>query len=386
LALLAGCSRGNIGSLPPAHASEGGALPAARSAAHLKFSYTFQGAPDGKKPFARLTNVNGTLYGTTADGGSSGCDCGTVFRVTPGTEAVVYSFKGGSDGSYPEAGLIDVNGVLYGTTSQGGASGFGTVFKVTTSGKETVLHTFQNGSDGVAPYGDLIEVNGAFYGTTMGGGGGGGSTCDGGLHCGTVYKITPSGVESVVYAFAGGLDGAYPQGRLLDVGGSLYGTTTGGGSTNCDGATGCGTVFKVTLSGAESVLHRFVGNTDGLFPRSGLTNVNGVFFGTTSSGGGGGHNGTVFTITPDGRESVLYAFVDGREGGPAASLIAVDGNGLLFSLTRSGFEKVIYTFQGGTAGSSPFADLIDLNGTLYGTTSGGPGFNTNNGTVFGIAP
>ena len=123
--------------------------------------HTFTGFPyDGANPYGGLVNVNGTLYGTTNEGGFS-CDCGTVFSITPsGTETVLHSFSMG-DGSYPTAGLISVNGTLYGTTEYGGGTrNAGTVFSITTSGKEIVLHSFgESSGDGANPYGGLVNVN-----------------------------------------------------------------------------------------------------------------------------------------------------------------------------------------------------------------------------------
>jgi uncharacterized repeat protein (TIGR03803 family) len=142
--------------------------------------------------------MNGVMYGVTSAGGGAGCSygCGTVYSITTrGTEKVLYAFAGGSDGAAPEAALLDVNGTLYGTTTNGGGSGCsdgssegcGTVFTVTTSGTEKVLHTF-SGSDGSVPLGQLLDVNGTLYGTTWSGGKHGG---------GTVYSITTGGIVKV---------------------------------------------------------------------------------------------------------------------------------------------------------------------------------------------
>jgi len=203
-----------------------------------KSLYSFKGVPDGATPYAGgLIDVNGTLYGTTRLGGATGI--GTVFKVSTsdGTESVLYSFHG-TQGAFPSAALIDVNGALYGTTFGGGATGAGTVFEVSTRGKERVLHSF-SGTDGAGPSAALIDVNGALYGTAYGGGASGG---------GTVFEVSTSGNESVLYSFKGDpSDGQNPPGGgLIDVNGTLYGTTeAGGGSASC--FSGCGTVFKVSL-------------------------------------------------------------------------------------------------------------------------------------------
>jgi uncharacterized repeat protein (TIGR03803 family) len=191
----------------------------------------------------------------------------------------LYSFQGGSgDGANPQAGLLDVEGTLYGTTESGGPNGYGTVFAIAPSGTETVLHYFGTGSgDGTFPQAGLINVNGTLYGTTF----------QGGTHdLGTVFAITPSGTETLLYSFMGKCNGsctdaAYPLAGLLDVNGTLYGTSQQGGANNL------GTVFTITPSGTETVLYGFKGGKvrDGQFPQAGLINVKGTLYGTTYEGG-----------------------------------------------------------------------------------------------------
>ena len=184
-----------------------------------------------------LQDASGNLYGTTFAGGTNGY--GTVFKVTPaGVETVLYSFSGGTDGQYPQAGLIqDASGNLYGTTYgidlYGGTNSNGTVFKVTPSGVGTVLYSFGTGTDGNYPYAGLIQdASGNLYGTTTGGGAN---------NKGTVFKVTPAGVETVLHSFGTGTDGRYPYAGLIqDTSGNLYGTTHGGGTNNI------GTVFKIS--------------------------------------------------------------------------------------------------------------------------------------------
>jgi uncharacterized repeat protein (TIGR03803 family) len=246
---------------------------------------------DGEEPQAGLLNVNGILYGTTGEGGANGD--GTVFSITTSrTEKVLYSFNGGSgDGAGRAAGLINVNGTLYGTTSAGGATQDGTVFAITTSGKERVLHSF-NVTDGWYPSAGLISVKGTLYGTTEEGGAN--------ISDGTVFAITTSGKETVLHSFAGGEgDGYFPVAGLLNVNGTLYGTTLRGGA-HCEGGSehGCGTVFSITTSGGETVIHSFGGSSaDGALPRAGLINVKGKLYGTTEVGGASGY-GTVFSLSP----------------------------------------------------------------------------------------
>jgi uncharacterized repeat protein (TIGR03803 family) len=163
-----------------------------------------------------------------------------VFEVSPnGTETVLYSFKGGSDGILPFAGLIrDSSGNFYGTTQEGGVYGWGTVFKLAPNGTETVLHSFSGGTDGLEPVGGLVKGrNGSLYGTTEGGG----STGCYGYGCGTVFKLAPDGTETVLHSFTGGTDGLGPvAGLIKDSSGNLYGTTQQGGDH------GGGTIFKLS--------------------------------------------------------------------------------------------------------------------------------------------
>jgi uncharacterized repeat protein (TIGR03803 family) len=233
-----------------------------------------------------IQGSDGNFYGTTGAGGTS--DDGTVFKITPsGTETVLHTFaKSGSDGETPYAGLIQgSDGNLYGTTYFGGAGGFGTVFKVTPGGTETVLYSFAGGTDGEHPYAGVIQgSDGNFYGTTYQGGTSG---------YGTVFKLTPSGTETVLYTFAGGSsDGANPEaGVIQGSDGNLYGTTLQGG------ASGLGIVFELTPGGTETILHSFAGGSgDGANPSANLVQgSDGNLYGSTGAGGTKG-DGTFFKV------------------------------------------------------------------------------------------
>src|SRR5215469_5738922 len=203
---------------------------ASAHAATEQVLHRFTGGSDGVEPVADLPEVGGTLYGTTEFGGTGSCQlytergCGTVFAFTPEGNAysVVYSFQGGSDGAYPIARLINVNGTFYGTTSSGGATGNGTVFSLTPQGVETVLYSFSGSPDGANPAGGLIDVDGILYGTTKTGG----ANSDG-----TVFSVTVSGAETVLHSFnLSSSDGAFPEADMINVNGTLYGITFGGGS------------------------------------------------------------------------------------------------------------------------------------------------------------
>ena len=205
---------------------------------------------------------------------------------------VLYNFNA-ADGLNPKSGLVrDKEGNLYGTTSYGGASHGGTVFKVDTAGRETVLHIF-TGPDGIGPSAGLVrDKEGNLYGTT-----GGGGVSGGGLSGeGTVFRLDTAGRESVLHSFTGP-DGANPiAGLIRDEAGNLYGTTAFGGFLNCAG-TGCGVVFKLDPAGNETVLHSFTW-PDGAFPFAGLVQDKaGNLYGTTTDGGASGF-GTVFTLAP----------------------------------------------------------------------------------------
>jgi uncharacterized repeat protein (TIGR03803 family) len=255
----------------------------------------------------------GNLYGTTYLGGMNGL--GAVFKIdAAGKETVLYNFTGGSDGCAPDPGVIlDSAGNLYGVTSDGGAgfcnSGYGVVFEVDTAGDETVLHTF-GGSDGANPFSALLlDSKGNLYGTTANGGTS--DVCDGG--CGAVYELSPQSgggwSETVLHSFcslSGCVDGEKPLfGPLAkDAAGNLYGTTTFGGTSRCNGS-GCGVVFKLDPTGKETVLHDFTGGSDGAFPEVGLAlDGAGNLYGAATSGGDlnchakYGGCGVIFKIIP----------------------------------------------------------------------------------------
>jgi uncharacterized repeat protein (TIGR03803 family) len=270
-----------------------------------KVLHRFSGYPnDGAFPVAPLIDVKGTLYGTTESGGGSGCYgsyyavCGAVFSITRGgVERMLHSFRLAGGGREPQAGLVDVDGTLYGTTVFGGKHGYGTVFKITTGGKERTLYSFGAGKDGRNPYAGLTELGGTLYGTTLAGGS---FTCSQRSYyysCGTVFSITPGGKERVLHSFGNGADGANPYASLMERKGTLYGTTLYGGANTCGRYYGCGTVFSITPAGKETVLHSFGAASDGALPQAGLVDVDGTLYGTTIYGGA--HDeGTVFSLKP----------------------------------------------------------------------------------------
>jgi uncharacterized repeat protein (TIGR03803 family) len=209
----------------------------------LLYSFCAQAkCSDGAYSYAGLlADAAGNLYGTTAQGGGGARGNGVVFKLAPdGTLSVLHAFSGKMDGRQPQANLIvDSAGNLTGTTAFGGTRDAGTVFRITPGGKETVLYAFQAGSDGAGPYGPLVaDAAGNLYGTTYYGGD---PACSSG--CGTVFKIAADGTETVLHAFTGGHGGEGSSAGLVLLNGYLYGTTQFGGIHGC--ANGCGTVFRL---------------------------------------------------------------------------------------------------------------------------------------------
>ena len=335
---------------------------------------------DGEYTYATpVQGVDGNFYGTTYLGGSK--ELGTVFKITPsGTQTTLHTF-GGSDGSQPLAGLVQANnGDFYGTTYMGGSEGKGEVFKITASGALTRVHSFcsQSGcTDGENPFAGLIQgIDGNLYGTTFGGG-----TAKG---FGTVFKITPSGTLTTLHSFCTQSvcpDGQFPQTGLLQAtNGSLYGTTVSGG------AYGDGTIFKLTTSGKITTLYNVCsqsGCPDGNYLIAGLIQAtDGNLYGIMDVGGASG-GGTIFKITLSGTLTTLYNFCsqsgcpDGQY--PVGGLVqATDGN--LYGTTDDGGANGFGTVFSVSVGLGPFVETeptaakvgatVKILGTnLTGTTS-----------------
>ena len=218
---------------------------------------------------------------------ASPCDTPEIQHSPAGQESVWHHFKDQEDGGHPLAGVLirDSAGNLYGTTSSGGAANLGTVLQLQPNGILNTLYSFLGGNHGTKPESGVIrDSSGNLYGTTSNGGGPANS--------GVVYKVAPDRTETVLYSFTGGLDGAFPMGGVIrDAAGNLYGTTVAGGSA------GFGTVFKLTPSGVETVLYNFTDGSDGASPWGGLIrDKSGNFYGTARDGGGIAGCGTVFEL------------------------------------------------------------------------------------------
>lgn len=283
--------------------------------------------------------------GTGASGTLSGNVDVTITCFPASSGFVLHSFAGGGDGTVPFAALVQASdGNLYGTTQTGGTYDDGTVFRITPGGVETVLYSFAGGNDGVYPMSALVQASdGNFYGTT-----GAGGASDGG----TVFQITPAGVETVLHAFSGGSDGSGPEAGVIQAkDGNLYGTTWGGGANNE------GTVFELTRAGAETVLYSFTGVADGQNPTAGLIQAsNGNFYGvapsccaaplgsspSSSQNAAYGTGGLLYTLSPTGTFGVLYSFNrNGSDGSEAATIPSNGGviqgnNGYFYGTTANG--------------------------------------------------
>ena len=367
------------------------AVAASGSAQTYTVLHTFTGGADGGGPVATpILDARGNLYETTPDGGSHGL----VLKLdSQGKETVLHAFSGSPDGSAPFSSLIrDAQGNLFGTTLVGGRFNLGAVFEITAKGKERVLHSFNGTKDGSNPYASLVRDSaGNLYGTTF----------TGGAHnAGTVFRLAPSGNFSVLYTFAGGRSGANPYAGLIrDAKGNLYGTAETAGNVQACGQDGCGVVFRVDPSGRETVLHAFRGGVDGSRPMGGLVrDTEGNLYGTTVAGGSNGL-GTIFRVSKAGKNTVLHAFVAEEEVEPSSALVrdaaenlygtASDGGpsdaGTVFKLDPSGTFTTLHNFDGPNDGYFLVAGVwLDSKGTLYGAAQLGGTFGF--GTLFELAP
>jgi uncharacterized repeat protein (TIGR03803 family) len=340
--------------------------------------HIFTGKSDGQIPLAGLiADASGAFYGTTEEGGTGGSacpapptGCGTVFKLTPSgsryTESVLYSFRAGTDGAYPyDRVVIGRHNALYGTTTQGGQYGEGTVFKIKTSGAGyEILYSFRGGDDGNDPVSAVLPgPKGVLFGTTVAGGTQKNCNSQG---CGIVYELVPSGhgySEGIVHNFAGGTrDGQYPESDLtIDKVGALYGMTYTGGSGPCTSANppGCGTTFKLVPSGSayeESLLYSFQGGTDAQYLSTGSRLVvdpshKDTFYSLSRSGGGSNACtlgcGTIFMFRPNGStysESVLYRF-SGTGGYYPNGALLVKGRRLLGTTLLGGKDASGVIFE-----------------------------------------
>jgi uncharacterized repeat protein (TIGR03803 family) len=425
-----------------------------------KVLYSFQGSTDGSTPAGGVVfDSQGNLYGVTSGGGSGSCtgffQCGTAYQLSPPvqkggawTETVLYNFQGhqSGDGSSPGGSLvIDKAGNLYGITGYGGTGGCvllgskegcGTVYELSPpkvkggAWRERVLYSFKGGKDGYVPDGDLVfDSVGNLYGATIFGGGRGSSCNSLYQYCGTVFELSPpqqkggKWTEKVLYSFAGGTDGANPNGTLtFDGTGAIYATTSSGGNQGCksDSGIGCGTAFKLqppAKKGAawtEKMLHRFADGGDGAGPNGGLIfDAKGALYGT-AGGGGAGKLGVVFRLVPASGggwvETVLHNFTVDKGGRNPWGPVIFDSTGNLYGTAHAAASDkfggvvfamrpetngkwsfvVLYNFAGAPDAAYPVSKLIfDMSRNLYSTTLGGgtgQACQGGCGTVFKVAP
>ncbi|MGC9949352.1 MAG: choice-of-anchor tandem repeat GloVer-containing protein [Bryobacteraceae bacterium] len=303
------------------------------SAGELTTLISFDGT-NGAEPVTGLVQGgSGNFFGTTYGGGAS--DDGTVFQITPsGTLTTLHSFGYTTDGAFPYGALLEAsNGNLYGTTYEGGATGYGTLFEIAANGTLNTLYTFDS-TDGAYPEGGLIETtSGKLCGTTYKGGSGGD---------GAIFDATLAGAVTPVHSFTsnGGSDPV--SGVIQATDGNLYGTTTTTGS----GGSGYGTVFRMTAGGTFTTLHTFA-DTDGAYVYDGLVQgTDGSFYGVTEEGGSS-NNGTVFKLSV-GLGAFVKTMPTSGKAGTAVTILGSD----LTGATRVAFNGVMAAFTVNSTGTA----------------------------------
>jgi uncharacterized repeat protein (TIGR03803 family) len=366
-------------------------------AQNFKVLYNFTGGSDGEGPIGQpVVDNHGNIFGTAEQGGSS--HYGTVWEYSfDGTFSVLHSFVG-SDGIYPSAGVkLDGKGKMFGTTVYGGSAGGGTVFEITPSGNFATLYDFgsQNNDPAVIYSGVTLDASGDLYGTSYQGGSS--QSCYP-FGCGTVWKLSSSGLETVLHSFDFS-DGAWPGGGDLkmDEQGNLYGVTSGGDS-NADG-----TLFEISSGGAFSVLYNFTGGRDGCGPVGSLLNYKGNLNGTAVSSCGSGGYGTVWQYNLGGKTLKLLHSFSGTDGAHpfggvgcqqgkkavcAGNMFGttnqggIDGNGTVWEIDSSGKFRTLHKFAN-SDGTHPSDRLfVDNKGNIYGTTVSGGSYG--DGTLWEI--
>jgi len=369
-------SSGRSSCVPASSATYAGTQPVTYSFSvlHAFTGHANSANVEGGHPYAGMVmDGAGNLYGTTLTDGAF--YFGTVFKVDPtGKQTTLHDFTGGADGGAPWGVLEqDEKCNLYGTTTNGGASSRGIVFKLDPAGNLTVLHAFNN-ADGNSPEAGVIrDASGNLYGMTMYGG-----SSDHGV----AYRLDANGTYTVLHSFSGGTDGVGPRGPLLqDSAGNLWGMTLDGGSS------GGGVIFKIDPAGNETIVHTFTG-PDGFNPLGGLVQDSaGNLYGTASAGGTQ-QSGVIFKIDTAGSFTLLYNF-DGTTGGGGPWNIVLDaggniygaagagdptcggdGCGVIYKLDTAGNQTILHSFSF-TDGEFATDLMQDAAGNLYGTTMEG---------------
>jgi uncharacterized repeat protein (TIGR03803 family) len=346
--------------------------PPGPNAVALNTLYSFPAYSNWANPYAGLVQGrDGNFYGTTSTGGASGD--GTVYRMTTnGAVTTLYSFTGGADGATPYASLVQgPDGCFYGTTSDGGYFRQGSVFKISADGKFTLLHTFTGAGDSGNPYAPLTPgSDGWFYGTTTG------------LRYGasTVFKMDTNGTLITLATFSAATNGGVPYGALLQASdGYFYGTTYSGCASNCGG------VFRVDVNGHLTNLFSFAGGVNGQNPTAGLVQgTDGYLYGTTQGTDVKSNYGSVFKIDTSGAMTTLHSFTAGADGACPYGKLAqgsdgffygttayagTNGGGTVFKISLDGELTTLFSFDGFRTGGKPESGpTFGADGSLYGTT------------------
>ena len=345
--------------------------------------HQFNGQPgDGAFPQGSVIRDSaGNLYGTTINTGS-------VFKIdSTGKESVLLFLNGGNGGIFPTGSLArDAAGNLYGV-AEGGSGGAGVVYRLSPQGNETILFAFQGGLNNTTPKlpagGVLLGSNGNIFGAAQFG-----NKLNCNIGCGSIFRLDATGGIHFLHKFTGGADGGNPIGPLVkDGSGNLYGVAQAGGNHTCpefflEAGDGCGVVFKIDSRHVLTVLHTFAGGSDGAVPQGGLLlDASGNLFGTTLKGGNSG-NGTIYKVAQGGTYTVLHRFTQTDGQNPNGELVEdPNGNlygttqlggtqslGTVFELSPNGALRLLHSFQGLEDGAVPFAGLFrDQAGHLYGT-------------------
>jgi uncharacterized repeat protein (TIGR03803 family) len=388
------------------------AVPAVGSEAAVQFSpiqtvFSFAGGKGGANPAGGLVPLDGKLYGATVAGGGFG-KAGTTFEFDPATHgfSILHAFADGNDGEQPYAGPAAFDGKLYGTTFQGGKVGFGTLYQLDPVTRHLgTLHSFTSLGDGGHPESRPVVLDGMLYGTTFDGGNAPISciNTNPGLYwgCGVLYRYDPLKNRTTVAHAFDETDGLTVPAPLTAAHGVLYGVTQRGGHY------GAGTVFRFDPAGALTTLHSFnYGPQEGAWPLSAVVVAGKMLYGIAIYGGstkacidGPETCGTIYQIDlATNAFTTLYRFSGGRDGFAPMGLIYA--NGLLYGATNAGGKygrgtvfkldpatqafASVYSFTGGADGANPVGALTELGGELYGVTNAGG--SANQGTIFAYTP